>query len=219
MSTTINNAIPFAVENAVDPAAGLNIAINTIDALLQVVVLAVGANTPPASPANGARYIVGTTPTGAWAGQANRLARRLDGTWQFFNARHALNAADGLLYVRPGSAWVAASSGGGATFTPVLEDSTNSRLLTVADAGIYLRFTGAGESTVTIPSQSTQDWSSNTELHIRRSAIGNLTLVAGSGVALNPPSGGSLVMESGMTVTLKRVASNVWDVIGQTVTA
>lgn len=113
MVDSVNNGIPFVPENTIDPAAGLNLSLNTIDALLQVLVQTVGANTPPGSPVNGARYIVGTAPTGAWAGQANKLARYLDSAWQFFNARYALNAADGSLYVRSASTWVVVSGGGG----------------------------------------------------------------------------------------------------------
>jgi hypothetical protein len=105
---TINNGIPFVPENTIDPAAGLNLALNTIDALLQVLVVSVGLNTPPGSSANGARFIVGTEPTGPWAGQANKMARGLDGAWQFFEARYALNAADGLFYVRAASTWASA---------------------------------------------------------------------------------------------------------------
>ena len=40
--------------------------------------------TPPASPANGDRYIVATGPTGAWAGKAGQIAVRVDGAWSFF---------------------------------------------------------------------------------------------------------------------------------------
>ena len=107
MSNTANNSIPFVPENTIDPAAGLNESLLTVDALLQLAVVSVGDNTPPGSPANGARYIVGTAPTGAWAGQANKLARYLDSAWQFFDARYALNAADGRLYVRSAATWVA----------------------------------------------------------------------------------------------------------------
>lgn len=106
MSNTVNNGIPFVPENTIDPAAGLNESLNTIDALLQVLVQAVGSNTPPAG-VEGQRHIVGTAPTGAWAGQANKLARFLGGAWQFFDARYALNAADGRLYVRSAAAWAA----------------------------------------------------------------------------------------------------------------
>ena len=106
--STINNGIPFVPENTIDPAAGLNLSLNTIDALLQVLVVSVGLNTPPGSSANGARFIVGTEPTGPWAGQANKMAHWLDGAWQFFEARYALNADDGLFYVRAASTWASA---------------------------------------------------------------------------------------------------------------
>ena len=114
MADSVNNGLPLVPENTIDPAAGLNLPLaNGIDALMQVLVQTVGANSPPGSPANGARYVVGTSPTGAWAGQANKLARYLDSAWQFFDARYVLNAADGSLYVRSASTWVAVASGGG----------------------------------------------------------------------------------------------------------
>lgn len=106
--SSVNNNIPFVPENTIDPAAGLNESINVIDALTQIRVVSVGTNTPPGSPATGARYIVGTSPTGAWAGQANKLARWLDGTWSFFDAAMVVNLADDKLYIRvTAGTWVA----------------------------------------------------------------------------------------------------------------
>ena len=139
MSNTINNSIPFVPENTIDPAAGLNIALNTIDALLQVLVQTVGANTPPAG-VEGARHIVGTAPTGAWAGQANKLARFLDGVWRFYDARYVVNAADGALYVRSGSVWT--------LFSPPISDNsvTNAKLADMATQTIKGRTTaGTGD--------------------------------------------------------------------------
>ena len=100
---TINNAIPFVPENTTDPAAGLNLSLNQIDALLQTRVHSVGANTPPAG-VEGQRHIVGTAPTGAWVGQANRLARFLNAGWQFYDARMVMDI-NGLIYLRPGTTW------------------------------------------------------------------------------------------------------------------
>jgi hypothetical protein len=57
--------------------------LNRLDALVQPVVQQIGLNAPPGAPADGACWIVGTTPTGAWAGQANRLAQRIGGAWVF----------------------------------------------------------------------------------------------------------------------------------------
>ena len=106
MSKSINNAIPFVPENTIDPAAGLNEAINVIDALMQVRVLTVGGNAPPATPAEGDRHIVGTAPTGAWAGKAGKLARWLGGGWSFFDAALAVNLADSKLYLRGSAGWI-----------------------------------------------------------------------------------------------------------------
>ena len=110
MSNTVNNGIPFVPENTIDPAAGLNEALLTVDALLQLAVVSVGDNTPPGSPANGARYVVGTAPTGAWAAGAGAVAQFLDGAWRFYAARYVLNLADGLMYVRQGAAWGVAAA-------------------------------------------------------------------------------------------------------------
>jgi hypothetical protein len=135
--TTVNNGIPFVPENTIDPAAGLNLSLNTIDALLQILVQTVGANTPPASPTNGARYIVGAAPTTAWSGQANKLARWLDGAWQFFDARYALNAADGQWYGRSGATW--AQLGGaladGSVTNPKLADMATQTIKGRASVG------------------------------------------------------------------------------------
>ena len=106
MTNTINNGIPFVPENTIDPAAGLNLALNTIDVLLQLAVETALSNTPPAG-VEGERHIVGAVPTGAWAGQAGKVARYLDAGWHFYQARAALNKADGKLYMRPDVTWVA----------------------------------------------------------------------------------------------------------------
>ena len=106
---------------------------------------------------------------------------------------------------------------GGASFAAVVTESTTARTLATTDAGAYIRHTNASASTVTVAPQASQTWLANTEIHIRRAGAGNLTLTPGAGVTLNAPSGGTLVMTNAMSVTLKRVASDVWDVIGQTV--
>lgn len=139
MSNTINNSIPFVPENTIDPAAGLNISLNAIDAMLQVLVLTVGANTPPVG-VEGARHIVGTAPTGAWDGQANKLARFLNGVWVFYDARYVLNTEDGGIYVRSGSVWT--------LFSPPISDNsvTNAKLADVATKTIKGRTTaGTGD--------------------------------------------------------------------------
>ncbi len=50
---------------------------------MQPVAQQIGLNSPPALPADGQCWLVGGTPTGAWTGQANRLAQRIGGAWVF----------------------------------------------------------------------------------------------------------------------------------------
>jgi hypothetical protein len=58
--------------------------LNRRDALVQPLVQQVGLNTPPGSTAEGECWIIGTSPIGAWAGQANPLAQRIGGAWVFY---------------------------------------------------------------------------------------------------------------------------------------
>jgi hypothetical protein len=64
-----------------------------LDCAVAPCVEGVGDNAPPASSAVGIAYVVGTAPTGAWAGKAGNVATMTEGGWRF------LNPADGLSVV------------------------------------------------------------------------------------------------------------------------
>lgn len=104
MSETPNTGIPYVPEGTLDPAAGLNDALDVIDALLQTGVIDMSHTAPPGSPIDGDLYIVAATATGDWAGEENNLAcYRSEGDfWQFFAAgsrvKVVLNQDDGKLY-------------------------------------------------------------------------------------------------------------------------
>lgn len=85
---TPNTGIPYVPEGTLDPAAGLNLALNVIDALLQTAVIDMDQTAPPGAPVDGDLHIVASPATGAWAGQENNLARYVaEGAfWQFFVA-------------------------------------------------------------------------------------------------------------------------------------
>lgn len=266
MTTSAKLGLELLQNNAANQTLA-NTTFAIIDQLCQAGVVDKDLATPPGSPANGALYIVASSPTGAWAGKAGQLAFWLTtvGAWTFIVPREGflvhVNDEDAF-YKYNGSAWakegsasneiaiqdegiavgnfetinftgtgvtVSADTGGrvtvnipgaGSASSPeVVTDSTTARILSTSDAGKYLRFTNGSSSTVTVNPQSSVTWDANAEVHIRRAAAGNLTITPGSGVTLNAPSGGTLVMTNNMTVTLKRAAENVWDVIGQTVPA
>lgn len=85
------------------------------------------------------------------------------------------------------------------------------------DNGKYIRLTNSSAKTVTFRPDSTHLMPPNGEWHFRNVGAGNATLTAGAGVTLNTPSGGSLVVAQDMTVTVKWVVADEYDVIGQTV--
>lgn len=108
--STPNAGIPYVPENTLDPAAGLNLALNVIDALLQVRVLDMDQTAPPVSPNDGDRHIVAAGATGAWAGHDDELARYVaEGDfWQFYPTDKlacVFNEDDGGLYVWHGGVW------------------------------------------------------------------------------------------------------------------
>lgn len=117
MANTPSNGIPYVPENTIDPAAGLNLALNVVDALLQSRVENMVTNAPPGSPADGVQYIVGSAPTGAWVGHSRALARWVaEGAfWQFYaggvQAWLVINKADNTIYSWNSTThdWVAAA--------------------------------------------------------------------------------------------------------------
>lgn len=104
-------------------------------------------------------------------------------------------------------------------FAPLIVDNTTSRIASSVDVGAYIRFTSSSTASYTIPSNAASALPVGAEIHVRRAAAGDLNITAASGVSLNAPSGGTLTMTDRMTVTIKKVAADEWDVLGQTVAA
>jgi hypothetical protein len=107
-TTTPRLALPYITaqqgQKEVTHAAGLN----RLDALVQPVVQQVGLNTPPGSPSDGQMCVVGSSPTGTWSGQANRLAQRIGGTWVYHAPFAGLVVFDATTLAQwgwNGSAW------------------------------------------------------------------------------------------------------------------
>lgn len=90
-----------------------NEAFRLLDGIAQLSVKDRDLATPPASPAEGDRYIVAASPTGAWSGWANSVALRADGAWFRLPPQvgwTAWVADEGWLVVWTGSAWVRLTS-------------------------------------------------------------------------------------------------------------
>ena len=77
--------------------------------LIAAAVEGLALAAPPASPAVGNCYIVGASPSGAWAGKAHHLAAYTSGGWRFIAPRDGLNAyvkSNGATAVYRSGAWV-----------------------------------------------------------------------------------------------------------------
>jgi hypothetical protein len=85
-----------------------NEALVALDLIVQLTVINRTLVTPPALPALGDRHIVAAGATGAWAGQAGRIALMSETGWQFTQALPGWRAhvlAEGQTAVFDGLAW------------------------------------------------------------------------------------------------------------------
>lgn len=109
-------ALPLLAPGQISTEAADAQAKRRLDVFTQTVVQAVGTNTPPGSPLNGQIWIVGASPTGAWAGWANDLAYWETTQWVRigrFTGLEVFNVGDSRRYRWTGSAWAEIAAGGG----------------------------------------------------------------------------------------------------------
>ena len=153
-----------------------NEALRTLDLIVQLSLMSMDANTPPAAPDQGEIHALGSTPVGDWSGQANKLAAWLDNAWHFVTPDTGWQAWDrgtGTMRVWDGSLWIEPpistqnlSSVGVATGA----DSTNrlavrspATLLTHEGGGHQLKINKAGASdTASLLFQS--NWTGHAEM-------------------------------------------------------
>jgi Protein of unknown function (DUF2793)/Chaperone of endosialidase len=114
VDATSNLSLPFIVAAQAQKHVTHNEALRALDAIVQLGVLDKDLGAPPGSPVEGARYIVGAAPSGAWAGQAAKIAAYQDGAWAFYAPRPGWLAwvtDENRLYAWDGSAWAALPAG------------------------------------------------------------------------------------------------------------
>ncbi|MBN9309880.1 MAG: DUF2793 domain-containing protein [Devosia sp.] len=83
MTTSTHLKLPFILPAQAGKHVTHNEAIAALDTLAQLAVLDRDLAAPPASPAEGDRYIVAAGPTGAWAGKAGQIAAWDGAAWLF----------------------------------------------------------------------------------------------------------------------------------------
>lgn len=101
-------ALPYLAAAQSQKHVTHNEALRMLDALVQIGVLDAGVNAPPATPAEGARYLVGDAPTGDFSGHAGHVAAYDDAAWRFYAPRAGWIcrvSSNNVLLVHDGTAW------------------------------------------------------------------------------------------------------------------
>ncbi len=115
MDDTENLKLPYILAAQAQKHVTHNEALRALDAIVQLTVLDRDLTTPPGSPSEGDRYIVGPSATGAWASMDGQIAAWQDGAWAFYVPNDgwlAWVSDEDVLCVLDGSAWAVASDGG-----------------------------------------------------------------------------------------------------------
>ncbi len=87
MTDSPNLALPYLAAGQAQKHVTVNDALRLADALVHLSAVSRTTVAPPANAANGARYLVPVAPTGAFAGQAGKLAFSEDGFWRFLTPK------------------------------------------------------------------------------------------------------------------------------------
>jgi Protein of unknown function (DUF2793)/Chaperone of endosialidase len=150
MDTSPNLSLPYIAAAQAQKHVTHNEALRALDAIVQLTVLDKDLSAPPGSPTEGARYMVAPSPTGAWAGQADRIAAWQDGAWAFYAPREgwlAWVADEEELYIWSGTAWTAYGAGQLFVSSPTYPPSRIERTTGVTSipvAGLQLLATTTG---------------------------------------------------------------------------
>lgn len=109
MDTTTNLALPYILPAQAQKHVTHNEALRTLDAVVQLSVADRHLATPPATPAEGDRYIVPAGAGGAWSGLAGRIAAFQDAAWAFLSPKEgwiAWVADENKALAFDGAAWI-----------------------------------------------------------------------------------------------------------------
>ena len=174
MDATSNLSLPFIVAAQAQKHVTHNEALRALDAVVHLSVLDKDLAAPPGAPAEGARYIVAASPTGAWAGHAGGIAAFQDGAWAFHEPQEgwrAWVADEDRLYVWSGSAWgllpLACADGAG-----IADESGNAQIAFHTAASAVNHIAIANAATGTGPQIAAEGGDSNIDLRLTPKGTG-----------------------------------------------
>lgn len=193
-----------------------NEALAILDQLVQARVVDKDLATPPGSPANGAAYIVASSPTGAWVGHTNHIAYWLTavGVWQFLIPAAGWRVwvtDESKYYEFSGSAWAQSAAFTGGTLTSAINEAP---IVTIASAatvniGAAAANTISISGTTTITAFDTIASGALRRLHFQ----GALTLTH-NGTSLILPTAANITTAAGDMAEFVSLGSGNWRCIG-----
>ena len=211
MADTTHLAMPFIEAAQAQKHVTHNEALRVLDAVVMLCVSDRDLAAPPASPADGDRYLVASGASGAWMGQDGKIAARQDGAWAFCAPREGWRlwvADEDILLVFDGASWVGAATQNAALMgVATTADATNKLavaspavLFSHAGSDVQVKLNKSGDAD-TASFLFQRDWSGRAEIGLigdndfafKTSADGSvfatgLTLVAGAGGVPRLPS-------------------------------
>lgn len=129
-------ALPLLFAGQSQKEITVNEALLGADILLHTAIEAL-ATTPPATPSAGQCWLVGTGATGAFAGQANRIAAWSDGGWRFVVPRDGMKVYDLTASAHrlfAGSTWRLVTAPAAPTGGSVIDTQARAAIIAVLDA-------------------------------------------------------------------------------------
>lgn len=120
----------------------------------------------------------------------------------------AWDQSNGLFYP------TAAAGGSGGSGSSIITTDADDYTLLSAHDNYYIRLTAAGTKQIIIQDEAIASLPTNGEWHLRNVQGGVATIVPDTYTIVNLPTDGTLVIEAGGTITLKRVAYNEFDLFG-----
>jgi hypothetical protein len=147
---TSNLLLPYILAAQAQKHVTHNEALRKLDALVQISIVDRDLSMPPATPAEGARYIVAASPAGEWAGRAGRIAAWQDGAWTIYEPRKGWLVwieDEGTIAAWNGAEWVSTAGSGNVNPSPLVGVNTTADLtnrLAVSSVASLFNHAGAG---------------------------------------------------------------------------
>ncbi|WP_088348513.1 MULTISPECIES: DUF2793 domain-containing protein [Rhodomicrobium] len=146
MPPSTHLALPFIEAAQAQKHVTHNAALLALDAIVMLSVLDRDLAAPPGSPADGDRYLIAASATGAWSGKDGKIAARQDGAWSFHAPREGWLlwiADEDIVLAFDGAAWTGAATQNAARLgVNTTADATNK--LSVASGAVLFNHIGSG---------------------------------------------------------------------------